>query len=710
MDRYLIPPIRIFIFLVGFLPGLINQSLYGLTFGLAVDPASENVISSDSSSIQGSGDGGANWQPCAPISSMAREIIDDHHGTLFLLDENSILWKSTDSGKHWERIVARPPLVNHIAIDAHGELFASVYRTGFVSIDRENYSLKKIAYTNWMQQISCLAIDASDRYYAGTSTSSHDEPGKDGRGRTTITTGGGIYRSLDKGVSWKPLAFQGYQIYGCRYVSAAVYVIAQQNMGWRLYRLRDNASVWDTLNPGDQDVESFTVFGRDTIYIGTYDGVWRSFDGGKHFHQVNQGLTDGHIKSIDCTETGDVYATTSMDLFVLPQCSTNWRKASLPGHNWIGNIQVANSTLFCSMTSPSRQENADDTDRSRDRESKDRVYRSDSPKIIYHLPHEKIPDNSWVLIPSKASGHVKDFIYDTSGYYLVNSEKSTESSTDNGATWMACRLPAAPPRDIYDNNNFLSFDRASKRLYYSTGSYLYCSTDRGLNWQEVSGPGAPSSGIMYEFKGLAVGPGGMLSLAVGMQEQEIFVSRDMGGSWVRVPSQFQGIRHLAFDQDGTIYASGMGKIYRIDASLNSVSEKGRSVFTPTPPQMDNICYNIDAAIRSFTISDNGTLLASRIDHGLAILLHSKDHGDTWSKLSTIGNEISAIITLSEKTIAIGTNIGVFISNDEGRSWYPLDDGLLDTRIDYLELQPGGYLVAVTATGRIQKTQKPIRAN
>jgi len=214
-------------------------------------------------------------------------------------------------------------------------------------------------------------------------------------------TGGGVYRSMDEGISWELMGLENKTIYSLA-INELGYIYAGSTGGlsnYSIHRSVDNGQSWEGIYLGSENViciKSFpgglmfatsgtgsyisvimsTDYGntwqevitfpsnteypydiaiqnQDTIYIGTTNyigggGVYRSTDGGDTWEHI--GLTDCYVSSLAFNSSGDLFAGTrghyshySKGVFILPSGQSEW-------------ININNDELVTSMVINSKNE------------------------------------------------------------------------------------------------------------------------------------------------------------------------------------------------------------------------------------------------------------------------------------------------------------------------------------------------------------------
>ena len=175
-------------------------------------------------------------------------------------------------------------LVHALAISSDGTLFAGTSGKGILRFKAQS--------TGWVRQqhglkdhegmtenfIRVLTIDPEGGIYAGTFD-------------------GGVFRSGDGGVTWRPIsrALPNDSIRGILFNSRGLFVAT----GHGIFKTTDKGRQWVPLNKGltSMSIQVLIESGAGVLYAGTSEGAFRSDDDGRTWHPINQGLEGGAAPS-----------------------------------------------------------------------------------------------------------------------------------------------------------------------------------------------------------------------------------------------------------------------------------------------------------------------------------------------------------------------------------------------------------------------------
>jgi photosystem II stability/assembly factor-like uncharacterized protein len=177
----------------------------------------------------------------------------------------------------------------------------------------------------------------------------------------------------------------------------------------------------------------------------------------------------------------------------------------------------------------------------------------------------------------------------------------------------------------------------SSNLFLGTVYGAYRSSDNGGSWNAASNglPTSPSQVYSLAASG---------SILFSGTNSGVFVSSDNGSSWAAANNGISGSR----------------------ASHSLLSGKGPDVFA---------------------VIDEGGVYTS--------LYISTDYGATWSANTGLESSFIQTITVTDSAAFAATGDGIFESSDVGKTWHPINGGVMDTTYPVYLIQSGPNLIATT---------------
>jgi photosystem II stability/assembly factor-like uncharacterized protein len=400
-------------------------------------------------------------------------------------------------------------------------------------------------------------------------------------------------------------------------------------------------NVWTSQGPADLGATIDLVIVDSTAYAGTWNGVFRSDDGGVHWKQA--GLEGVFVRRVDAAPGGAViFATTPEgELYGSRDGGGSWARV-LEHLELVRDVAIdpfAPSTVYVG-TSDGEILRSTDSGASWTEFS-----------IVPHDIHEFLLDReamyilafgevlksvdgglTWenVAVPLRyaaaiAGGGLAGVVY------LGGDQKFCKSS-DAAATWTCSDLPSYPLRILEIPGDAA----APPSLFVSSGQGLLRSLDGGASWEPVAG--APGTSTVA---GPAADSAGSLILAGG--DGGVFRSTSRGDSW-------------EYSSDGFV-------AYLVSA------------LAVDPANSSTLWAGVYANARR------------------PALIHSTDSGQSWSPVDASPNPIDVSRLLIDPrdssrmyaTMYVDSETGIYRSEDAGRTWTA--SPRVDEYLGFLELDP-----------------------
>lgn len=515
--------------------------------------------------------------------------------------------------------------------------------------------------------------------------------------RAVQGTGGGVFKSTDRGTTWKPLwAFQGQGIRALEQSKSNPLMLVAGTLEG-VFRSLDGGAAWQRISPPDhqelRNIESLAIDPRnpETLYVGTWHLPWKTTDGGASWSLIGTSrvgmINDSDIFSIllDRWFPEEVYVSACSGIYRSTNAGQSWLKiqgipnASRRTHvifqHW-----VDRDTLYAGTT----QGLWKTTNRGR------------SWRLILNY---QITVNDIASHPSQPS---KVFIAtDKNGILISNDSGNTFSASNQGfanRTVSALHHDYSVPRRVY-----------AGVLYAGLGSGLYLSDDGGASWRE------PAQGIRgHDVYSISQSEHDGAQIFIGTNHG-LYLSNDRGEHWKRIAGieviepvlrgnqtgkkKRSATRRSRKAPRGTqIRSLALGEVYQVASTgsprNNLVIATWDGVYRQLP---DGLCW--ERVLKTGDQERVVVLFVSRKLPGSIFagmrqgIYFSKDNGRSWAFDRVNGHQlaVSAIAEdpLDPSTLLVGTSGGLFRweGKSEGRQWKRVGGGLPPVSVSVIEFSP-----------------------
>lgn len=306
-----------------------SSASVGLPFfvdALALSPSSTNVLYSMwQQTIYKSVDSGAHWSSAGSLSvglfttlSIAGLAVDPTNPNTVWAAANDVhsfgsgtIWKSTDGGSSWIAVRESFPAssVGIVAIDPRG--------SHVVFAEARGLERTSDGGGTWTPTAGLTSRVVSLEF-----------PGSNPSVVAAGTSEGGVFLSMDGGVTWAPsnsgLAGDS-SILGLATIAASPgSLFAATKAG--LYRSDDLAGTWRLVSSGPRYLLRSDPSSSTTLYaIDT--GVSKSTDGGVTWVESSDGLVATDVRALAASSGGRLYAAVEEYVFASTDAGSTWRKS-----------------------------------------------------------------------------------------------------------------------------------------------------------------------------------------------------------------------------------------------------------------------------------------------------------------------------------------------------------------------------------------------
>ncbi len=644
-------------------------------------------------------DAGLTWNPVfdgQPIASIgAVEVAPSNPNVLYAgtgesdirsaLSSGDGVYKSSDAGKTWKNVGLHDSRqISRIVIDPHNPDVVYVGALGHAYGPNGERGVFKstdggATWTHVLDKgptvgVSDLAIAAANPsvLFAGT-WSAHRPPWS--TYAPLQGPGGGLYRSTDSGATWSQLNSNGLPEGEWGRVGVAVapdgkrvYALIDAGKKSGLYRSDDGGNTW-TLANGDSRITSrgwyfmgITVDPNnpDVIYMPNI-ALYRSEDAGKTIQIVRgaPGGDDYHQLWVDPKNSAHLILGTDQGTTV----SLN------RGQTWSSWYNQPTAQFYHVIT---------------DNEFPYHVYGAQQDTGSIAVPnrtdHGQITGRDWYMVGGGESGWMVPDPSDpnvlfASGVYgsVVRWDRRTSLSQDI-TPWpmpnFGSEINQRKYRDTW-TPVLVGSPLEKNALYFGT-QYVMKTTDGGLHWQQISPdltgtepntPSGKSAGPTTNDNAMQRGFGVVFSIAPSpLQANEIWAGTDTG------------LLHLT--RDG-----------------------GKSWENVTPPGLSP--WSKIAMIEASRFNPGVAYVAvdrHRLDDQKPYIYRTRDYGKTWQPIANGMAGNSFVNAIREDTevkglLYAGTELGIYVSFNDGDQWQPLQLNLPVTSVRDITIHQDDLIIA-----------------
>jgi photosystem II stability/assembly factor-like uncharacterized protein len=557
---------------------------------------------------------GQAWRQIGPTGGTVISLEADPHNAqrLYLGTSDGHVFTSNDEGGHWQLLsrigTGRDDVVTHILVDPRN----------------------------------------SNHLYAST--------------WTLYSGGGGVYRSSDGGRTWNLIALAHETVRALAQSPSNPHVFAAGSLTG-VYLSKDDGATWNRITPEHhEDLRNFDSVAFDprdqnVIYVGTYHLPWKTTDGGKNWAPISKGMIDdSDVMSIivDPANPTNVHATACSGIYHSVNGADTWAK-------YKGIPFVFRRTQLI------RQ----------DPKHPDVLYAGTTSglwKTVNESDWKRITPGDWVINAMVIDPQNPDRL-------IIGTEREGVQVSENAGATFVSSNSGFQHQHIED----VAIDRTNPSralvvLTFDTDPFL-ATGDGGTTWAPL-GPGLKRTQLRHVY---AAPAGWWVSLSSGG-----FMKYEEGqGKWVRA-----GL----YEPDSAVRAAAATSHSR------SRSRRATAAARPAPRSREFVAFQVNDMIFArdawFAATAGGVLVshdngatwksagsdsfvrqpAQSLEASLdgsqvwAIagrsLLYSNDSGRHWDakdvSFASAGN--LRLHRAGDSNLFITTNMGLYVSNDAGRTW------------------------------------------
>jgi photosystem II stability/assembly factor-like uncharacterized protein len=637
-------------------------------------------------------DGGANWAPLfdkESISSIGAVAVapSDHNVVYVGTGEAAVrgnisygagVYKSVDAGKTWKNIglkdtrhigalIVDPKNADIVLVAALGHAFGPNQERGiFRTTDGGKTWTKVLSKDENTGGIDVVFDPHNSNVVFAALWQARRQPWFFSSGGP----GSGLYRSEDGGATWKRLEGNGLPdgILGRIGVSVSgadpnrVYAIIEAKEGG-IYRSEDGGQKWSRVNDDGRFRQRAWYFSRiysdpkaaDTVYV-LNTGLFRSVDGGKSFTLLPARHGDHHGLWIDPDNPQRIANANDGGASISTDGGKTWTTQNNQPTAQFYHVAVDNA--FPYHIYGAQQDNSNVGIASR----------TDSGVIGREDWFQAGGGECGFVLPDPRDWHI---IYSNSEGYLTRYDKNKEQASDasvwpvdnsgHGAVDLQHRFQWVSPLLLSPHN---------PDTIYTAAECVFKSTDQGNSWTPISGD------LTRNDKSKQQPSGGPLTNDITSVEyyDTIFAlaesPKQKGMIWAGTDD---GLVHVTTD-DGQHWAN---------VSPKAPEWSTIDLIEPSPHDANTAYVAIDR---------------HKLDDLKPYIFKTTDAGKTWSAITTGIPEGANVHAVREDPkrrglLYAGTELGVFVSFDDGGHWQPLQLNLPVSPIHDLVVKDDDLVVA-----------------
>ena len=601
------------------------------------------------------------------------------------------VWKSTDAGRTWShiglkdsqripRIRIHPKNPDVVYVAAMGSLFGANEERGvFRSVDGGK-NWQKILYVNDEVGAVDLAMDPTNPriLYASTwrviRTPYSLESGGEGSKLWKSTDGGDNWQSIseNEGMPKPPLGISGISVSESN--PDNLYAIIEANDGG-VFRSTDAGETWKRVNKERKLRQRAWYYTRiqadpvdeNMVYVMNVR-FHKSMDGGKTFEKISTPHGDNHDLWIDPNDPKRMIEANDGGANISYDGGENWSVQS--NQPTAQMYRVSTDDAFPYRLLGGQQDNSAIRIRSRSAFS------------------DAIGTRDWEPTAGGESGHIvarsdnPDIVYGGSyGGYLIRYNhangdvRAINVWPDDPMGWGAAEL-----KYRFNWNFPLMISPHDPDTLYAAANVLFKTTDEGRTWQTIS------PDLTRNIKDKQVASGGPITKDNTSVEY-------YGTIFAVAESLFEAGVIWTGSDDGMVHISRDG-----GQSWNDVTPKGRNNGLPTEIQINSI--------EAHPFEAGGLYLAAtayKSDDFRPYLFKTTDYGKSWVKITDgiPADHFTRVIRADGEQRGLlfaGTESGVYLSKDDGKSWQSTQLNLPVVPITDLALKEGNLVAATQGRG------------
>lgn len=479
-------------------PSMRGKSIRALT----IAPSNPKILVAGAlDGVYRSDDGGDNWRRISPenhaeIKNIESIAIDPKNPNVVYAGTWHLPWKTDDGGMTWHHIkegVIDDSDVFSIIVDyANPQIVFASACSGIYKSDSAGNLFHKIQGIPMTARRTRVLMEDPQNpqiVYAGTTE--------------------GLYKTVDGGKTFKLMTAKNVIINDINVDprDPKKLLLATDRSG--VLRSENGGESFEASNRGyaHRQVSAILVDAKDpqTIYAGLlndreFGGVYVSHDAGANWMQMNRGLKDRDVFTLQESDSGELFAGTNHGVMEFSKHSDEWEPASV---------------VIKEKVTPG---------------AKIAAHVVNGKRIPAHEGKPKV-----TIEKSELTAQVSQLAFTRAHWYAAASS-GLYTSKDEGKAWHHA--------EVEGDSRFLSVSASDDKAFAATALAAYLSTDQGETWNAIKVPN-----FVTGIYSVNVGPDQTLWLAT---QQGALRSSDNGATWEHVTNglPWKHILTVTDDPDG----------------------------------------------------------------------------------------------------------------------------------------------------------------
>ncbi len=606
------------------------------------------------------------------------------------------VYKSTDGGATWMNVglaetrhisdlVIHPRNPDIVFVAAKGDMFGPSEHRGIYRTLNGGRTWEKVLYMNDLAGAADITMDPSNPNVLIAALNYHvrypwDEVGGG--------PGSGLYKTTDGGSTWKditanpglpqgPVGEIGVDISAAR--PSRVYAIIEAAEGG-IYRSDDGGATWirgfdertQRFFPASYNHIAADTKDPDVVYV-LHQAFWKSTDGGMTFTTRRMGHADHHVLWIDPNDSRRMIAGNDGGA----QVTLNG------GLSWSGLDNQPTADLFSLAI--------DDQEPywlyfSQNDNSHVGIPSQSNSGSIGHMDYLDIPQGEGGQTAVKPDGSV---VYGGDRTTIVRFDQKSGQGQDI-SVWPDDEF-GDPIKDVKERFYYsfpILLSSFNPGVLYTSSQYLYKTVDEGKSWTRIS----PD---------------------LSRNRQEV-MGEIPGGPITSIASSLYYVSTIRAIEESPLDANELW-VGTDDSTVQYTTDGGKTWTNVSPPDMPEwtTIWAVDASVHR-----KGTAYVAGERHRVSDLApyiyKTTDYGKTWQKITNGIKDFAFTYVVREDPVRpgllyAGTEIGVYVSFDDGANWQPLQRNLPVVGVMYMQVKDDDLVIATHGRGAwIMDNLTPLR--